>query len=235
MLFKFFSFLIMAGIKLLSHVFYRGRAEWLSREQEESMKDVKLMVLLNHTSLFEPLFIKFATWKYVWNMAQHLVVPGADITMRRPFAGRVLKALMPGCIPITRKNDHSWLYFLSHVRNDKITAILPEGRMKRRNGLDKHGKPMSVRGGVADVLECLDEGKILFVYSGGLHHIQAPGDKWPNLFKTLRANMELQNIADYKAQMKAKIDSGKEAHAEFKKRVMEDMNRRLKERVPTPA
>ncbi|BDX05941.1 hypothetical protein MACH26_14620 [Planctobacterium marinum] len=196
------------------------------------MQEVKLLVLLNHTSLFEPLFIRFAPWRLIWLLAYKLVIPGADITMRRPMAGRILKALMPGCIPITRKNDHSWIHFLSQVNEQKITAILPEGRMKRRNGLDKFGKPMSVRGGVADILECLDEGKILFVYSGGLHHIQAPGDKWPNLFKTLRANMELVNIKDYKRQFSVKTDDLMARHNAFKIRVIEDMNRRLSECVP---
>lgn len=226
------SFLCLSLVKVLSIIFYRGRAVWLSDEKEESMKDIKLMILLNHTSLFEPLFIRFAPWHLVWMIATRLVVPGADITMKRPMTGRILKALMPGCIPITRKNDHSWLRFLSHVNEQKLTCILPEGRMKRRNGLDKHGKPMNVRGGVADILECLEEGKILFVYSGGLHHIQAPGDRLPNLFKTIKANLELVNIADYKAQLLQKKDSFLEQHNQFRHKVIEDMNRRLVERVP---
>lgn len=230
--FQFLSFLCLGLIKVFSYIFYRGEPVWLSREREESMQEVKLLVLLNHTSLFEPLFIRFAPWRLIWMLAHKLVIPGADITMKRPMAGRILKALMPGCIPITRKNDHSWMHFLSQVNEQKITAILPEGRMKRRNGLDKFGKPMSVRGGVADILECLDEGKILFVYSGGLHHIQAPGDKWPNLFKTLRANMELVNIQDYKRQFSEKTDDLVARHNAFKVQVIEDMNRRLSECVP---
>lgn len=230
--FQFLSFLCLGFIKVFAHLFYRGKPVWLSGEKEEAMKDVKLMVLLNHTSLFEPLFIRFAPWYLIWLFSHRLVIPGADITMKRPMAGRILKALMPGCVPITRKNDHSWLYFLSQVREDKITAILPEGRMKRRNGLDKFGKPMSVRGGVADILECLEDGKILFVYSGGLHHVQAPGDKWPSLFKTLKANLELVNIRDYKQQLLAGVDSTLAPNNSFKGRVIEDMNRRLLECVP---
>ena len=230
--FRLTSFLFMGLVKVLSYLFYRGERVWLSREQEEGMKDVRLMVLLNHTSLFEPLFIRFAPWHWVWMLAQKLVVPGADITMKRPMTGRLLKALMPGCIPITRKNDHSWLHFLSHVRSDAITCILPEGRMKRRNGKDKFGKPMSVRGGVADILACLDEGKILFVYSGGLHHVQAPGDRWPSLFKTIKANLELVDVAEYKRQLLDKKQNLVEQHNHFKRQVMEDMNRRLAERVP---
>lgn len=148
----------MAKVKLLAHLFYRGRINWLSQQQEESLNDVRLLVFLNHTSLFEPLFIRFAPWRFVWQVAHKVVVPGADITLQRPMTGRVLKVLLPGCIPITRQQDESWQHFLSHVSEDVITAILPEGRMKRRNGLDKEGKPMSVRGGVADILSRLQSG-----------------------------------------------------------------------------
>ncbi|GAB3015612.1 1-acyl-sn-glycerol-3-phosphate acyltransferase [Bowmanella dokdonensis] len=223
---KVLSFLLMAKVKIFSHLFYRGRANWLSEEKEESLNQVKLLVFLNHTSLFEPLFIRFATWRFVWNVAHRVIVPGADVTLKRPVAGMILKVLLPGCIPITRKPDESWQHFLSHVSQEVITAILPEGRMKRRNGLDKHGKPMTVRGGVAEILERLESGKLLFVYSGGLHHIQSPGERFPRLFKTITANLELVDIADYKQYL---IQAGE---GNFKSRVVADMNRRLDECVP---
>ncbi len=223
---KFVSFLLMAKVKLLSHVFYKGKRTWLSDAQHNNFDDVRLIVFLNHTSLFEPLFIRFAPWKFVWNIAHKVIVPGADITMKRPLAGSILKALLPGVIPITRKKDDSWQHFLDHVGDDVITAILPEGRMKRRNGLDKHGKPMSVRGGVAEILERLDSGKILFVYSGGLHHIQSPGDKFPKVFKSISANLEMVDIKHYKANIAQRSESS------FKAKVMADMDQRLLDCVP---
>ncbi|GGO70884.1 hypothetical protein GCM10010982_25450 [Bowmanella pacifica] len=218
--------MLMGGVKLLSHCFYRGAPNWLSQEREAALREVRLVVFLNHTSLFEPLFIRFAPWSFVWNIAHKVIVPGADVTLQRPLAGRVLKVLLPGVIPITRKADESWEHFLSLVRGDVITAILPEGRMKRRNGLDKDGQPMSVRGGVADILQRLDSGKLLFVYSGGLHHIQCPGERLPRLFKTLNANLEVVDIADYKARI------GKRTESNFKAKVMADMNQRLDDFVP---
>ncbi|MDF2178816.1 1-acyl-sn-glycerol-3-phosphate acyltransferase [Aliiglaciecola sp. CAU 1673] len=224
---KLLSFLMMAKVKLVSHLFYRGRPNWMSEEKEEALKDVRLLVFLNHTSLFEPLFIRFAPWNFVWDIAHKVVVPGADVTLKRPMAGKVLKTLLPGCIPITRKPDESWQHFLSHVSHDVITAILPEGRMMRRDGLDKHGKPMTVRGGVAEILQRLKHGKMLFVYSGGLHHVQAPGERLPRLFKTLKANLEIVEIAQYKAYLHNL------AGESFKDKVVADMNRRLKECVPS--
>jgi hypothetical protein len=34
-----------------------------------------------------------------------------------------------------------------------MVLMAPEGRMKRADGLDAHGQPMTVRGGIADILE----------------------------------------------------------------------------------
>ena len=110
--------------------------------------------------------------------------------------------------------------FLDQVTNEKVNAILPEGRMKRRNGLDKDGQPMDARGGVVEMLQRLDKGKILFVYSGGLHHIQAPGDRLPRLFKTIEANMEIVDLAYYKSQFSFNDN-------EFKAQVLSDINQRL--------
>ena len=84
---------------------------------------------------------------------------------------------------------------------------------------------MTVRGGVADILERLDRGKILFIYSGGLHHIQAPGDKLPKLFQRIKANAEMLDIAAYKEQFSTRTD-------EFKQQVTDDMQRRLVSNTP---
>ena len=67
-----------------------------------------------------------------------------------------------------------------------MVIILPEGRMKRENGLDLHGNPMNVRGGIADILLAMKQGRMLIAYSGGLHHVQFPGGV-PRIFKTVAA------------------------------------------------
>jgi len=206
-------------------LFYRFEQQWFLSEDKQQWHDISLIVFLNHTSLFEPLFLRLAPFSFLWRIANYLIVPGADITMARPIIGRIYRTLIPGCIPITRKKDDSWDNFLSHVGNDKVNAILPEGRMKRRGGLDKKGQPMSVRGGVVDILQRLDKGKILFVYSGGLHHIQAPGDKFPRLFKTIKVNLEIIDLCTYKQQFSSDI-------VEFRKQVLTDISQRLSSRIP---
>ncbi len=225
MLLKGLRFLLLSSFKISTKLFYRFDQQWLSPDDHKQWNEVNLIIFLNHTSLFEPLFIQLAPTKFLWRIANHLVVPGADVTLKRPITGKIYRTLIPGCIPITRKKDESWDNFLDHVGNEKLNAILPEGRMKRRDGFDKTGQPMDVRGGVVDILQRLDKGKILFVYSGGLHHIQAPGDKFPKLFKTIRANMEIIDLPSYKQQFSD--DDG-----EFKKQVLSDINQRLVNCIP---
>ena len=41
-------------------------------------------------------------------------------------------------------------------QGDVVVVLSPEGRMKRKNGLDKHGRPMTVRGGIGDILDRID-------------------------------------------------------------------------------
>jgi len=220
------SYSILAATKGLSTLFYRFDTRWLSDEKFEVSDQVRMVVLLNHTSLFEPVFLRVASHRLVWRLSQRLLIPVADTTLQRPIVGKILSAIVPGIVPITRKRDDSWQQFLKHVHDDAVVAILPEGRMKRVTGLDKDGKPMSVRGGIADLLSRMHSGKILFVYSGGLHHVQAPGDFYPRLFKKIKVNLEMVDIATYKNVMHA------EQHTHFIRNVVDDMERRLREHVP---
>ncbi len=221
-----FSFLLIALVKLLSSIFYHFKVHWIGENKLYRWREIRVIVFLNHTSLFEPLFLKLASYGFIWKISRYLVVPGADITLNRPVLGKFIKLLIPGCLPITRKNDDTWAKFLAQMNKDSVVAILPEGRMKRKNGLDKTGKQMSVRGGTSDILQYVDEGKILFVYSGGLHHIQAPGDKLPRLFKTIKVNLEMMTVQSYKKRIAAKN------HHSFKRAIMQDLNHRLETCVP---
>jgi len=218
----------MCLVKLLSMLLFRFDIKWLSNPVVD-WENIRLVVLLNHTSLFEPLFIKLAPTSFIWILSKKLVAPGADITLQRPIVGKLYKLLLPGCIPITRKKDDSWARFLSYVKADTVTAILPEGRMKRASGKDKYGHEMSVRGGIADILEKLDKGNLLFLYSGGLHHIHTPGDKFPCFFRKVKANLELVNIEQYKRNILSQCIE----HSHFKHEVIKDLNQRLKSKLPS--
>lgn len=221
-------FTFLCFVKILCMVLYRYELKFLSQDRFSAFSKVKVVAFLNHTSLFEPLFIGMVPISILWRLSgDDLLIPGADITLdQRPVVGKIYHALLPGLVSITRKKDHSWAHFMGMVDEKKLVIILPEGRMKRRSGLDKFGKEMTVRGGIADILKKKQSGKICFLYSGGLHHVQAPGDKKIKVFKTITANAEIMDIADYKKSLQFEFGH------DYREEVVADMQSRLITHVP---
>lgn len=213
-------FTLLYSLKVLSRLFYRHDWAFVGHVPKNPWKKLRLVVFLNHTSLFEPLFLAVPPPSFIWRLAAHGVVPAADKTTDRPLVGMVFRFIAHQVIPITRQRDDTWSQVLSTIEPDSMVAIAPEGRMKRANGLDLHGKPMTVRGGVADILLSLKEGRMLLAYSGGLHHVQVPGHI-PNVFRTVRLRIEVLEIADYVAEMMK--DGGPE---QFKRNVIRDLEER---------
>lgn len=207
-------------LKYLSRLFYRHDFAWVGDVPPHPWREIRLVVFLNHTSLFEPVFFGGVPNSFLWRLAAHGVVPAADKTTGRPLVGLVFKFVAHHVIAITRERDDTWFQVLRSIDPSSMVIIAPEGRMKRENGLDLKGNPMTVRGGVADILQALQEGPMLLAYSGGLHHVQAPG-RVPRLFKTVRMRTEIVDIATYIAQMTATggVDG-------FKKNVMRDLDQR---------
>jgi hypothetical protein len=220
------NFIVLAVIKLFARCFYRVENKWLHENRSDPWKSVKLIALLNHTSLFEPLFLGAAPWRMLWRIAGRIIAPGADMTMDRPVAGRLLTFIAPKMVPISRERDETWDNFLDAIEPESVVIIAPEGRMRRADGLDKNGNPMSVRGGVADILEMLPQGEMVLVYSGGLHHVQIPGQGLPKLFKRIQMRCEKLNIPAYVQQMKAMPGTT------FKKAVISDLEARIRLHVP---
>jgi hypothetical protein len=223
---KLLAFGILASVKTLSHLFYRGQFKWISAAPKNPWVDAKLIVFLNHTSLYEPLFIQHLSWPFLWKIVSRVNVPGADITLNRRFVGRFWKLMLPNISSVTRKKDESWSHYLNSIRSDSIIMIAPEGRMKRPNGLDKYGKPMTVKGGVADILEKLDEGGMILCLSGGLHHVQAPGEIVPSIFKSIHMNLAYIDIKEYKAQF------SELSPRERKLKITQDLQQQLETKCP---
>lgn len=214
-------FALLLGIKVVSRIFFRHDMKWIGVPPAEPWRNVRLGVLLNHTSLYEPLFAGGLPNHFLWRIARHGVVPAADKTIDRPMVGLLFKFVAHQVISITRQRDHTWFTVLRKIDPDSMVIIAPEGRMKRRGGLDSHGNPMTVRGGIADILEAVQEGKMVLGYSGGLHHVQAPGELFPRPFKTIRMRMEELDIATYRQDILAR--GGAE---NFKRNVIADLERR---------
>lgn len=213
-----FSFLLLVGLRAVSRIFYRHRVEWIGGTPDFS--DVRLVAALNHTSLYEPLYAGALPVRLLWHFARRGVLPIADKTIRRPLTGLFFRFLVQDVIRVTRQQDETWQKLLSMVSPTSLVVIFPEGRMKRRDGLDADGKPMTVRGGIADILLTIPRGKMLVAYLGGLHHVQVPGQLLPKPFRRLRIRIETLDIEDYRERLLARSETG------FKRAVIEDLQAR---------
>lgn len=224
---KIISFVILSFVKTLSHLFYKADFNWITPAPEKPWEHARLMVFLNHTSLYEPLFIQYLSYSFLWKLVGRVNVPGADVTLNRPIVGRFWKMMLPNISSVTRKKDSSWSSYLKSIKADSLILIAPEGRMKRPGGLDKFGKPMSVKGGVADILENLNDGAMILCLSGGLHHIQAPGQFVPHLFKTIRMNLAFYDVKEYKERFQDL------SPRERKMKITQDLQAQLETNCPT--
>jgi hypothetical protein len=220
---------LLVSLKILGRIFYRRDFGFVGPVPAKPWGDIRLVVFLNHTSLFEPVFLSMVPNSFIWRLAAHGVVPAADKTTDRPLVGLIFRFVAHHVIAITRQRDDTWFQVLSKIDPNSMVVIAPEGRMKRANGLDLHGKPMTVRGGVADILRSVKEGRLLIAYSGGLHHVQIPG-KVPRIFKTIRLRVENIDLAEYVKEMMAR--GGEE---EFKRNVMKDLDWRRDHYCPEEA
>jgi hypothetical protein len=213
-------FSLLMAIRTLSKIFYRFDFGWIGSTPPDPWTDIRVVAFLNHTSLFEPVFLGAVPPRFIWRLAAHGVVPAADKTTGRPLVGMIFKFIAHHVIAITRERDSTWFAVLNKIDPHSMIVIAPEGRMKRENGLDLNGNPMSVRGGIADILNAVKAGRFLIAYSGGLHHVQAPG-RVPRIFRTVRLRVENIDISGFIGEMLA--EGGADG---FKKAVMRNLDRR---------
>jgi hypothetical protein len=214
-------FTLLMTLKYLSRLFYRFDFDWVGElPPGDPWQSPSLVIFLNHTSLFEPVFLAVPPPRFIWRLAAHGVVPAADKTTDRPLVGMIFRFIAHQVIPITRQRDDTWSQVMSTIEPNSMVAIAPEGRMKRETGLDLHGKPMTVRGGVADILQATKKGRMIIAYSGGLHHVQIPG-KVPRIFKKVRLRVEVLEIEAYMTEIAS--HGGPE---DFKKNVIRDLETR---------
>lgn len=208
-------------LKAASRIFYRPDIGFIGKTPKDPWANIRLVAFLNHTSLFEPVFLSGVPLRFLWRLASHGVIPAADKTTGRPLVGLIFKFVAHHVISISRERDHTWFEVLNKIDPGSMVIIAPEGRMKRETGLDTNGNPMTVRGGIADVLLAVQSGRMLIAYSGGLHHVQVPGHFTVGVFKTVRLRIENIDIAAYIAEQTAR--GGEE---NFKRNLREDLERR---------
>ncbi len=213
---------MLLSIKALSRMFYRFDIGWIDPPPPEDWwTKYRLVAFLNHTSLYEPLFVGWFPNRFLKRIAYNGVMPVADKAIRRPIMGFFFRMVAHQVVQVTRKRDQSWQRLFDFLTKDAMVIIMPEGRMKRANGLDNQGKPMTVRGGIADIIQAIPEGKMLLTLSAGLHHVQIPGQWVPKVFKTLQMRLQHLDLKQYRDQLLEK--AGLEG---FKQAVIQDLEER---------
>ncbi len=218
---SYLVFLLLLLVKAVTRCLYRLDVKWIGDVPPDPWRHIRVCGILNHTSLYEALLAAGCPNHFLWRIARHGVVPIAQKTAGRAVVGRFYGMVAARVISISRERDETWSEVLRQIDPDAMVLILPEGRMKRANGLDSQGKPMTVRGGIADILETMNEGRFLIAYSGGLHHVQTPGEKFPRLFKRIRLRLEVLDIAAYRQTC---LEEG--GVKGFRRAVVNDLERR---------
>ncbi len=213
---------LLMSLKAVTRLLYTYDVRWIDGTVTVPWHDVRLVALLNHTSLYEPLYAGGVPGAFLRRLAGHGVLPIADKTIRRPLVGSLFRSLARHVVVITRKRDQTWSSVLDRIDDpEAMFLILPEGRMMRRDGLDVRGQPLSIRAGIVELIGAIPYGRMILAVSGGLHHVQAPGELVPRLFRKLKLNLELLDIESYRQQLGF---SG--GWRQFHKRVVADLERR---------
>lgn len=204
------NYLLLLILKGVSAIFWRHESRWVGEPLPgDRWSDIRVVCILNHTSLYEWVFAALPPARFLRDIAYHGVVPVAEKTINRRLVGAFYGAVAAHVVPISRQRDHTWHTVLSKVDDPKaMVVILPEGHMMRRDGLDSKGNPLRVRGGIAEILESVEGGGMLLAYSGGLHHVQAPGEPLPRLFRTVKMDFERVDIAAYREARRREVDAG---------------------------
>jgi 1-acyl-sn-glycerol-3-phosphate acyltransferase len=226
---NFLRYLLLLAVKAVASLFWRRDVGWVGEPVPGNRwKGIKVVTILNHTSLFEWVFAAVPPPSFFRDLAFHGVVPVAEKTLRRPLVGAFFSTVAAHVVPISRQRDHTWQTVLAKVDDaEGMVIILPEGRMMRADGLDKEGRPMTLRGGIADILRAVPEGRMLLAYSGGLHHVQVPGQRFPRLFRTVRMNLEVVDVAAYRQTRLA--EGGEDG---FRSAVVRDLTERRNRHCP---
>ncbi|MEM9293048.1 MAG: 1-acyl-sn-glycerol-3-phosphate acyltransferase [Acidobacteriota bacterium] len=227
----YITYFMIRGMQVFARLFYRTEVRWVGgRPAVDSWRESRLVIILHHTSLYEWLYAAVVSKHFLWRIASESVVPVADKTINRPIIGHLFSIIAHQVVPLTRKRDHTWARTLQLVKKAKLMIMLPEGRMQRSTGLDSKGRPMDIRGGIADVIETIGQGGFLIAYSGGLHHIQHPGQTFPRLFRTVRMNLEFLDLEEYRRECREQAE--KEGRS-FRDVVRENLQHRRDTLCPT--
>ena len=113
---KYLVFLVLATARLISKAFWSREMTWIGGTPPgDPWRGIRVLCFLNHTSLFEWLFIAMAPPRFLWRVACHGVVPAAEKTTSRPIVGQFFKLVGAHVVSISRERDHTWREVLAHI------------------------------------------------------------------------------------------------------------------------
>ena len=78
---------LLLSIKGLSRIFYRHDISWIGDVPQNPWQDLRLVAFLNHTSLYEPLFVGWFPSHFLKRIAYHGLMPIAKKALQRPRNG----------------------------------------------------------------------------------------------------------------------------------------------------
>ena len=78
---------------------------------------------------------------------------------------------------------------------------------------------------IEHIIDRLEDGTILLCHSGGLHHIQKPGQHLPRIFQPIRMHVEVIELTEYKARFSKNT-------RERKIQIVQDLQNRLDTECP---
>lgn len=219
-------YLFLRFLRVICRTVFRYQKQWIGHAPKRGWKEpFRLVAILNHTSLYEFLYVGIVEAPFLWRMAEHGTIPIADVTLKRPLVGFFWRWVASNIVAVSRERDHTWEKVMGSIADpDAMVIILPEGRMKRANGLDKFGRPLVVRAGIADLISSIPEGSLLLAFSQGVHHIQVPGQTLPRLFQPVRMRFESIDIRAFREHVMKELEP--DDVMSFRKKVSEELTRR---------
>ena len=123
---SFLTFILLVIVNVSARVFFKLKNDWITPEPANYAKGTRIIAILNHTSLYEPLIAGYAPYNLLWKFARHGVLPVAEKTMKRRI-GLFFSFLVRHPVVVTRQRDHTWDEVLNRIDSKAIVIILPEG------------------------------------------------------------------------------------------------------------
>ena len=98
---------LLRSVKAMSRCFYRFDISWIRESIDQPWDSIRLVAFLNHTSLYEPLFVGWFPNHFLKRIATNGLMPVADKALQRPVMGNFFNLVAGNVVPISRMKDQT--------------------------------------------------------------------------------------------------------------------------------